>query len=62
MWDQRTGECVHTFNGHTGSVMTLQHDSNKIVSGGYDKTCRIWDMRSQKLLHSLFGHSSAVTK
>ena len=30
-----------------------------MVSGSYDKTVRVWDMRMSSLLRTLEGHSSA---
>ena len=49
-----------TLHGHKGPVMCLQFDSYKVVSGSYDKQLKIFDIRMQKCVHSLFGHSSAI--
>jgi WD40 repeat protein len=47
--------------GHKGPVLALQFDEKKLITGGSDKTLKVWDLRSRKLLKSLTGHSQAVT-
>lgn len=32
--------CVHTFTGHENSIITLQFDPLKVVSGSTDKSIR----------------------
>ena len=59
LWDPRTGGgthaaggrsgtmgCQRILRGHTGTVMAVQYDGgHKIISGSYDKSIRIWDLR-----------------
>ena len=49
--------------GHLGTVtcMSVSSDGNFLASGGDDKTVRIWDTRSQKLLETFRGHRNGVT-
>ena len=40
--------------------MCLQVDDQKIVSGSYDKTIRIWDIETLNCTRVLKGHSACV--
>ena len=42
----RTGQSHRTLAGHTGPVSSLQFDDFHVVSGGVDKSVRIWDLRT----------------
>ena len=46
--------------GHTDWVRTFQFDSKRVVSGSYDKTIRVWDMKSGACSRVLTGHTDAV--
>ncbi len=50
------------FEGHTKAVSALAFfaDSRRFVSGGGDKTIRIWDVDAGKQVKHLPGHSDAV--
>jgi hypothetical protein len=53
---------IAVFKGHTGTVRTATctPDGKRVVSGGSDKTLRVWDAASGKQLQS-YGHPAAVT-
>lgn len=50
------------FRGHSGSVLCLQLDStrNLLVSGSSDSTIKVWDLKSQKVMQTLEGHTESV--
>ena len=46
LWDIRTGQLVHVFSGHTEDnfgTVAYSDDGKYIVTGGFDKTARVWD-------------------
>ena len=45
LWDLTTKAEIGHLRGHTGSIVTLEHDQNTLVSGSYDTTVRIWNMQ-----------------
>jgi WD40 repeat protein len=47
-------------HSRTISSLSWSHDSNKIVSGSWDTTIKIWNGKSLELLKTLNGHSDTV--
>lgn len=71
VWDTRTpdrlGDGAHSLrvlHGHYGAVTVLavhprpEGDQEHLVSGGYDKTMRLWDIPSGENIATLRGHSN----
>ena len=60
VWNMRSGECVRLMQGHTGGIWCLQFDKEKVVSGAWDTTIKVWDMKGvcQK---TLVGHTDTVS-
>lgn len=60
--DIDTGRTVRSFRGHRGPVMSvaISADGRRIVSGGEDKTMKLWDAASGALLHSFNDHTDLV--
>ncbi|EAR99792.1 phospholipase a2 activating protein, putative (macronuclear) [Tetrahymena thermophila SB210] len=57
-----TGSPSTTLSGHTGPVCSFsQIDNDTLVSGSWDGTARIWDLREGKEVRKFEGHSHAVT-
>ncbi|WP_437747128.1 AAA family ATPase [Sorangium sp. So ce1504] len=58
MW---TGE-ERTLHGHAWGVngCAISPDGQRIVSASHDKTLKVWDLATGKLLSSLEGHSDGV--
>lgn len=55
-----TGEILKYFQVHEGPILSLQCDSTKVVSGGFDKTIQIVDITKGMLIQSLRGHSQPI--
>ncbi|KAF2130535.1 WD40 repeat-like protein [Dothidotthia symphoricarpi CBS 119687] len=51
----------HPDEAHTECVYTIQYSGNFLVSGSRDKTIRIWNLDTLRLVHPpLVGHSASV--
>ncbi|MEH2250295.1 serine/threonine-protein kinase [Nostoc sp.] len=58
-------QCLHTLTGHSGrlssvNALAISPDSNTLASASDDKSVKLWDLNTQKVLASLSGHSQAV--
>ncbi len=53
---------VRTLKGHKDTVVsvTFSPDGSTIASGSYDKTIKLWDTQSGRLLNTLKGHTNIV--
>ncbi|OCL93957.1 caspase family protein [Aliarcobacter thereius] len=51
-----------TLNGHNDNInsIAISPDNKYLVSGGLDKTIKIWDINSGKLLNTLYGHTDRI--
>jgi WD40 repeat protein len=54
---------LQTLEGHLDSVWSVAFspDGQRVVSGSYDETVRLWDAATGALQQTLEGHSSGVT-
>jgi len=50
----------YTLCGHSDGVVCLQFSGNRVVSGSYDHTIRIWDLETRTCTHVLAGHELGV--
>ena len=50
-------------NAHAGEILSvsLSNDASTILTGGSDKRCYLWNVKSGKKLKSFGGHSGKVT-
>jgi serine/threonine protein kinase len=55
-------KCINTLTGHLNSIHTLtfNEDGKILVSGGADQTIKLWDLKTNQLLHTLKGHQSII--
>jgi F-box and WD-40 domain protein 1/11 len=51
----------HPDEAHTECVYTIQYSGKYLVSGSRDRTIRVWNLDTQRLIHKpLVGHSASV--
>ncbi|KAF4122032.1 F-box and WD-40 domain protein 1/11 [Geosmithia morbida] len=51
----------HPEEGHSECIYTLQFDANYLVSGSRDKTMRVWNVHTRRLMRPpLVGHDKSV--
>lgn len=59
-WDKKYGKKLL---GHKDIVSCISKiDTEKVISGSWDKTLRIWNINSGDTLHILTGHKMAITQ
>lgn len=51
-----------TLKGHTDKVSSVafSHDGSRVITGSWDKTARVWDVKTGKQLQVLKGHTNTV--
>lgn len=54
------GIAMRKFVGHIGGVWTFDCAGNRLVTGSTDKTARVWDLDTERLLVTLKYHRSTV--
>ena len=56
------GSLLREMPRHDGVLraMAVTPDGHRLVSGGDDRTVRVWDLASGRLQHTLHGHSDSV--
>ena len=54
LWDVTSGECLHTFEGHSDDVWSVSFspDGTKVASGSY-REMKLWDVTSGACLQTL---------
>ncbi len=53
--DTKTGEVSANLRGHDGAVFTLASYENRLTSGSFDGTTKVWDLRSDLALAQASG-------
>mmetsp|Transcript_26846 Transcript_26846/g.62758 ORF Transcript_26846/g.62758 Transcript_26846/m.62758 type:complete len:575 (-) Transcript_26846:426-2150(-) len=61
IWNRLDGSMIATLKGGNADFIISCDVANGLAAaGGNDKTCRVWDIRSQRMLHQLVGHASII--
>ncbi|XP_061916828.1 autophagy-related protein 16-1 isoform X1 [Entelurus aequoreus] len=60
IWTLEDYRLRHTLTGHSGKVLAARFllDNARIVSGSYDRTLKLWDLRSKVCMKTVFTGSS----
>ncbi|XP_029054178.1 autophagy-related protein 16-1 isoform X1 [Osmia bicornis bicornis] len=60
VWTVSDLRLKHTLTGHCGKVMAAKFlgEPSKVVTGSYDRTLKIWDLRSKACIETKFAGSS----
>ena len=62
MWNVADGSVLATLRGGSGiSIVTCDVTNRLVAGGGNDKTCRVWDIATQRMVHQLVGHKNIIT-
>ena len=62
VWNESDGSMIATLRGGSNnSIFSCDVAKNLVAGGGNDKTCRIWDVKSQRMVHQLVGHANIIT-
>lgn len=59
IWDMDMNP-IGELEGHKGSVWALDYRERVLVTGGTDRSARVWDCLSRRVVHVLLGHSSTI--
>ena len=63
LWNVITGEQINTLVGHTGwlTSVAISPDGNKIATGDFNKTAKIWDVETSRVLFTIAGATDDLT-
>src|SRR6185312_13359125 len=63
VWNIKSGRCEHeqTLKGHMYYVYALVAlGEGRLASGSYDKTIKVWDVKSGRCEQTLIGHTDTI--
>lgn len=62
VWDTAQGSVRATLRGSPGhAILACDIAGSLAVGGGTDKTCRVWNLRTERMIHHLVGHQHKIT-
>lgn len=64
VWELSSGKCLKTLKGHSNYVFCCNFNpqSNLIVSGSFDESVRIWDVRTGEFWQKISQIKSEACK
>ena len=55
------GRCsVNILKGHSNGIMSLQFDDTTLITGSYDATVKVWDIKTGEEIRTLTGHAAGI--
>jgi WD40 repeat protein len=60
LWSNVQVPCLQTLQGHTSVIASLVVDGDRIISGSYDNTIKIWDKTTGNCVQTLQGHTRVI--
>ncbi|XP_041351427.1 uncharacterized protein LOC121370341 [Gigantopelta aegis] len=51
---------VRKLQGHMNGIVCLCFDKKRLITGGMDRTVRVWDIRSGTNIHKFCGHKGGI--
>lgn len=63
VWNTLTGEELLTLEGHKNVVYAIAFNNpygDKVITGSFDKTCKLWNSNTGELYHTLRGHATEI--
>eukprot|EP00536_Pseudo-nitzschia_multiseries_P000467 jgi/Psemu1/294039/fgenesh1_pm.6_\ len=61
IWNRSDGSMVATLKGGNADfIISCDVANGRAAAGGNDKTCRVWDIQTKRMLHQLVGHASII--
>jgi WD40 repeat protein len=61
VWDATTGRWLHMLAHVDGNTVCFSGDGQYALTGGPDKTVRLWEIGTQRCLHTFSGHTAPVS-
>jgi len=66
LWDMKASKhaCVNSFTERSGDVYSVKFHpgDNHVVTGGYDKIIRLYDVSAGRLIKTFTGHQLSVSR
>ncbi len=63
IYNSNNYEIINRLTGHTNQVYSLcfgKLNSNLVVSGGADRTLRLWDLTTNTCFKTIYAHSKTI--
>ena len=62
VWETSAGSVRATLRGSNGHpILACDIAGGLVVGGGTDKTCRVWNLQTERMIHHLVGHQHKIT-